>query len=43
MSKPTHHIIYKARSYQAQDGTTKHAYPHILAAMSCSSLPTASA
>ncbi len=26
MTKPTHSVIYKARSYQADDGTTKHAY-----------------
>ena len=32
MSKPTHNIIYKARRYQAEDGSTKHAYSTIGAA-----------
>jgi hypothetical protein len=34
MSKPTHNIIYKARSYQGEDGQTKHAYGTIGAAWS---------
>lgn len=32
MSKPTYNIIYKARSYTAEDGSTRHAYSTIGAA-----------
>lgn len=34
MTKPTHNIIYKARSYTADDGTTRNAYGTIGAAWS---------
>lgn len=32
MSKPTHNLVYKARSYTGEDGQTKHVYATIGAA-----------